>query len=200
MNIKDLNQLDIKNVDLNQVKDYIQKRPEILVNILLIAATIFVIIYMFTGQQKKANNLNYSTIQMKEKWEVVKSLKIIREENKKFVKDFPKTIPGDRLIDKLSEFALLHNVQVVSFLPAKQKSNDILEYTTASLTVSSVEYSDIVSFIKDIEESPYALRIERWSGGQQLRHTNRRGSSPQEEPSKDIIVAQIDIGSIKLKQ
>ena len=200
--LKDLSQIDIKdlkNINLNQLRDNIQKRPEVLINILLIVAALFVIIYMFTAQQNKLKRLKNAVALMKEKLEVVKSLETAQQANGEFIKAFPQTIPSDRLVDKISDFAEAHNVQVVSFLPAKQKSNDILEYTTVTLTVSSSEYQDIVLFIKDIEESPYAWKVERWKGGLQQRTSGKRRDLQAVETSENIIMAQIDIGSIKIK-
>ena len=48
---------------------------------------------------------------------------------------------------------------------------------------------------KSIEDSPYALRIENWLG--QAKKEEFKGT--QKDTIKDLILAEIEIGSVELK-
>ena len=210
MNIKNLEKIDpknLKNINIAQIKEWIQKYPEIFINILLIPLTLFAIIYISSGQQKEAQRLKNTVTEMKSKADVVARLGQVQKEYDEFIKKFPQSIETDRLIDKISEFAVTHNVQITSYTPAKQKTSGLVELTTISINISGNNYNDIVAFIKDIEESPYTLKVEKWYGSlleerrgglSEERRGGNRNQAPL-EPSTMLMTAELEINSLKIK-
>ena len=202
MDIKNLLKIDPKNIkaiNVAQIKETMQKHPEIFINILLIPLTLFAIIYVYSGQRKEAQRLKDVITELKSKTGVVTRLGQTQKEYDEWVKKFPQTIAGDRLIDKISEFAVTHSVQITSYTPAKQKASGLIEQTTISINISSNNYDDIVAFVKDIEESPYTLKVEKWFGS--LAEERRSGGRnvPATVSPTILITAELEISSLKIK-
>ena len=202
MDIKNLIKIDpknFKNINITQIKEALQKHPEIFVNILLIPLTLFAIIYLYSGRQKEAQKLRNTIVEMRGKADVVARLGQTQKEYDEFIKKFPQSIESDRLIDKISEFAVTHNVQITSYTPAKQKTSGLVELTSISINISSNNYDDIVAFIKDIEESPYTLKVEKWYGSlSEERRGGDRNPAKFEIPTI-LITAELEISSLKIK-
>ena len=201
MDLKSLSQIDIKNlqnIDFGKLKDQIQKRPDILVNILLIPITLFAIIYIYTGQQKKANSLRYKITELKQKVDAVKHRDDTQKEYDEFVKKFPESLPGDKLIDKLSDLAVSYNVQVSSFSPTKEKTAGSVKITSVTINIVADSYADIVQFVKAIESSAYTLRISKWYAILDERRTILRNQQTEETPVTTLNV-ELEIESLEIK-
>ena len=74
MNLKDLSKLDIKdlqNIDLSQAKDFLTSRPDILINILLIAVTLFATMYVYNRHSLQSTQIEQQILELTEKTEIV---------------------------------------------------------------------------------------------------------------------------------
>lgn len=195
MNIKDLANIDIndlKNIDLNDIKLRILSRPDILIDIILIGITIYVTIFIYSGNELKKVSLNKNIKEMEEKLNVVVDLKSANETYKKFKEDFPESLTSEQIVDRISVFGVNNNIQIQSFSPAKEQKSKYITLTTVQINVVAANYENIISFMKDIETAPYALRVESWNGS--MASQGRRETTA----SNDSINADIMIGSIKL--
>lgn len=199
MDLKDLNNIrieDLKNIDANDIKEFFVRRMDISIIILLIITIIFVII-MIRGNEKKAlKTTELQVTEMKEKLEASENFKLAQSKYDRFIDNFPKSINSDQLSDKISEIAAQNDVLILSFSPQKTRISDIFEFSTVKISITSEKYENIVSFTKSIEESPYALRIEQWTG--KSRSEDFKGA--KQDTNKDLILAEIEIGSVELKK
>ena len=76
-------------------------------------------------------------------------------ENQKeaFLKDFPKFVSNDELITTISDFALDHGVQILSFSPAQIQGNDFVELASITINISIDDYDKLIQFIRIALES-----------------------------------------------
>ena len=198
--LKELNKIDVKNlknVDAGQIKAALFNRLEITISIVLAAATIAGALYLFGNKKKETDQLNYRIGQLKEKVTIVQEQKNIQKSFEDFVDTFPKSIATDQLIDKISSLAANHHIQIQSFSPAEEISGEYWSITNLSINISSVNFKDIIQFVKDIENLPYAIQIQKWSG--KPKSDNARFST-KKDSSGVIIEANIKIGSISVKK
>ena len=197
--LKELNKIDmkdLKSVDVGQIKAVLFGRLEIVISLALIAATIAGIVVLSGNRKQETGQLNYRITQLKEKVTIVQEQKNIQKSYDDFFSTFPKAIETDQLIDNLSSLAASHHIQIQSFSPAEEISGEYWSTTSMSINVSSSNYKDIIQFVKDIENLPYAVQIQKWSG--KPKYENRY--IPKDKQNGVVIEANIKIGAITLKK
>lgn len=199
--IKKLSQIDIndlRNIDIHQIKDAILKRPDVLVNILLIVLSLSGIIFLYTSKTQALKTMKSQINEKRSKIDIVKTQKVLEKEFKEFTEQYPKPLSSDKMIDRISELALSNNLQITSISPAVGKSNAFLEHTTVRFEITASDFNNMMLFMKDIEQSAYLLRVEDWRGNMEERISQPKTAEETAKIEKSI-VAQIEIGTIKLK-
>ena len=208
MGLKDFSPLDLaqlKNIDIHLVKDVLQKRPDILINIILISVTIGAIVFIYDNQQKEIKSLKKKTAEYQEKLKAIKEDEGLKEKLNAFLESFPEQIQTDKLTSKISQMAVAHNIQIGRFSPAQEKETDYITVATLSFNISTEDYKNLTLFIQNIEQSPYSIRIKKWStsvsAAQDTRRQSRYQPSQQEEAmqKRAVINSELEIESIILK-
>mgnify|MGYP001559198009 CR=1 FL=1 len=192
--LRNININDLRNIDVSWMKEAFARRPHIFINSLIILVTVVTVITGFKGYAKKSATLKWEITKLQERMDAVEESNRLQKEYKAFVSSFPKSILIEQLISKLSEFAANRRVQITSFAPVKEKGDTYKKVGWVQLNVSSSRYQDVVFFIKDIEDAPYAMRVGKWSGKMQeeiLQEEDRK-------IAKKSVVANLEISSIKL--
>jgi len=202
MDLKALSQIDlkdIKNIDLSQIKDNIQSRPDIAAIVILIILTLGSLVFTYSKYTHQTKEIKKNILTLNKKLSVVNTQKEIQKEYNNFLESFPKSIPIDLLINKISENAIEHNVQIVSFSPVQEKAFKYSNLETITINISADNYLNMIFFIKSIEDSPYAVRIAKWSGIMtDSSAQRRRGREAVDGESK--IISNIEISLVRLKE
>ena len=211
MNLKDLNSIDIKdlkNIDLGEIRDRLQSQPDLLIIILLAVVTLAVLFSSFNGYTEATKSSEIETVELQKRLAAIEKLESVQKLHASFVKDAPKAIAGDQLIQTLSEFALRRDVEILSFSPVQKKSNKFVNLTSVQVNIRSEDYTSIILFVHDIEQSSYPIRIENWSGTsitpdetskRRSRRSTRQPVNKDKEDLKEYIKATITIESVELK-
>jgi len=207
MNLKDLNNIninDLKNIDWRQVKSRLQSRPDLIINILLIVATLTIVFSAYRKYTTVIKSLAKEKKELSAKSEMLEKLELTRKLYNDFIQDIPEIISGDQMIEALSDFAIERNVQILSFSPAKEESNKFVHLTRVEVHVSSESYANIILFMHDIESSPFSIRTEMWSGSSVTpsgtsQRRSRRSIQQITDETKEHIEATIKIESLELK-
>ncbi len=202
MNIKDLSKIDVKDlkdIDFNALLKDLQGRPTLLVNILLIIITLFVIIQIIVGYKTKVRIIHKEIPTLEEKKQVIQEAQKIKKNYKTFWDKLPPTISKDKFIELISDLAIANNIQIISLSPVDKRDDENKEILTTSLTIlatSKNNYDDLLSFIKALENTLYAIRIDEWTvktGG----HVFHRFSAKKQDSSS--IKSRLKITAINLK-
>ena len=193
--LQNFNIKDLQNIDAQQFGGILRQYIDIVINVVLVLVTIVVTLVISKGYGKKTQMLLWEVKQLEEKIEVVKESERLKKEYSAFQENFPKSILTDNLVNKLTEFAADQGVQILSFSPIKEKGDDYIRVAGVQLHVSSDKYRNIVLFMRDVEDAPYALHIGQWSA-KMKEETVREGT---EEFRKQVVDANLQIGAIQLK-
>ena len=193
--LRNFNIRDLQNIDARQVVEMVRQRLDIVINGVLIFVTVIVMVNVVRGNGKKLTVLAWEATQMQERLDAVKESERLRGEYEVFMRNFPRSILTDQLISKLSEFAAYRHVQILAFSPVKEKGDDYIQVAGVQINVAAEDYKNIVLFMKDIEDAPYALLVEQWSA----KMKDQRIKEGPGEIRKQIVEADIRIGSITLK-
>ncbi len=193
--LRNINIRDLQNIDARQLGDMLYQRLDIVLNIVLVLVTIAATTVIAGGNGKKTEMLTYEIKQLEDRTEAVKEAGRLKGEYSAFIENFPKPIVMDQLTNKLSEFAANRQVQILSFSPVKEKSDDYIKIVGVEINISSDNYKNIVLFMKDVEDAPYALRVQRWSA----KMKEQKGKEGTEEFRKQAVEANMEIGAVRLK-
>jgi Tfp pilus assembly protein PilO len=205
MNLKDLNKIDLKdlkNIDLvSHFKNSVQGKPDVLINVVLISISVMAVIFVFSSYRNKSVKLKTEIAALTEKFDAVKRKEKIQKEYDIFMEHVPESIPSDQIVDKISQYAYAHNVQIMSSSPAEEKNDKYMKQTSVNINISSHDYSNIILFMKDIEEAPYAIRVNKWVGSMNKvgARTSRYQNMEEQETEEKLITATVEIGSVRLK-
>jgi len=186
--LQNINIEDFKNIDFSGIKEKLLRRPDLLIIMGVILVTFIGTFQLYTNQKKRTASLQEEILVMQEKLEAVETLKEISKDHNKLLKDFPESVSEQKFTNLLSKFTFDNDVEIISFSPAKKKTYDLANLTKIDLNITSRNYKDTIRFINDIENSPYSIRIEHWSG-------KMPGGAESE-----TIVSKISISSIEIKK
>ena len=202
MNLSDLKHLELKDLDLEQIKDNLLERKDLLINIGLVVATILVCFTVFNNNRKAAATAQAKVLQMQGKTDVIAQHQQSLDKTKEFKEQFLPTLSENDIVELVTNLAIKSKVQVLSYSPAQEASSGIYNRLTMQFIFTATEYADMLQFIYDIEHTPNALRVESWTGGPEsntLSNQGRFNKIPIEETAKHFN-AQIMITSIKLNK
>jgi Tfp pilus assembly protein PilO len=199
--LKTIDLKELQNIDADQVQEALRRRPDVIVNALLIIVTLAVTFNAVNGYGRRSKTLDWEIKKMQERADALVESKRLEEEHETFMKSFPEAILVDQIGSKLSEFAADRHVQIVSFSPEKEKSDEYVKVTRVRLEVATADYRNLVLFIRDIEDAPRMMRVEKWTGRiKEGAALPPRGQESQEGVEvKEIIVASMEIGSVALE-
>ena len=125
--------------------------------------------------------------------------------------DFPKQVTVDQIVDTLSGYALEEKIKILSYSPTLTEDHTYVKVNSFTISILAENYQRMLSFVKTIENSPYALRLESWSAeyfqeneGLSRRSINARRHnmlSGEEAAAevKDGVRAEIKLSLIELK-
>lgn len=193
--LRNVNIRDLQNIDARELGEMLRQRIDIVLNVVLVLVTIAATVGIVKGYGKKAQALALEITQMQDRAGAVKESQRLKGEYAALFESFPKPILADQLMNKLSGFAAYRQVQVLSFSPAKEKGGDYITVAGIQINVAAEDYKNIVLFMKDIEDAPYALRVKQWSA----RMKEQKAKEGTEEVKKQIVEANMQIDFIKLK-
>ena len=191
-------EFDIKNINWSKVSEDFSKRPEILICSAIVIISFFILINIFTLHNREKLKLKASQSDLASKEEVLSRLTAAQKQLETYIAELPKGIDGDATIEKVSDFAALRNVQILSFSPTKKETYKLFDRSSVSLSITATDYQNVVLFIGDIEQLPNNLKIEKWNGTVQMTGEQRPSATNPERPPQTII-AKLDISSVTLK-
>lgn len=200
MDLVGLKNLDVKKLDPKEIQKTLTNRQDIFVNILVTLATFFFMFQIVSGKQAESKLLKSRISNLEKKIESINKNKQSVKELEEFTSTLPDGVPGNLIVDKLTDFAEKRGVQIVYVSPTETEIKNHFDRTSVNVNLTAKSYKDLWLFIYDIETSPDNLRIDRWSG---LMESNRRNVLNGRVQGMDIVEtinAQMDIGSIKFKK
>lgn len=202
--IEKLNTLDakdLKGLDLSKFKDYnfarfkddMASKPNLIIKCILGILTFFAVVYAFSHYQAISGQVRIKETEIQSRLDMIQERDKAESTYKIFLSKFPEAIPVNQLIGKISDFAEEAHVNIVSFSPVKTSDGEHTTHYLINLDVEAKTYQDLVDFLHVVENAPYTLRINKWTG------RAMRGSGAY-HGEKDIPVgAFIEIESVQLK-
>lgn len=207
--IEKLNSIDIndlKNIDINEIKSTIKNNPDILINILLIAITLCVTIFIYKNNSKQLAVHKSKISKYSERLKISRNSTELQNQHNDFVKVFPESLEDDQMVEVLSKFVANRGMQIISFSPAKSEIDEYKKLTFVNINFESTNFKNILLFINDIESSNNTLRIDNLKARtQQTYLTSRKryrkdGEEEKTDQQELNITISVKIGSVSLNE
>jgi len=198
--LNNLDAKDLKKIDLSKFKDYnfgrfkedLASKPNLLIKGVLILITIACFIYSISRYVAESSAVHVKEAEIQQRLDMIQEKNAAELNFKTYLSKYPTVIPTNQLIGKISEFAEQAHVNIISFSPVKVSESDYITQYVINLDIEAKTYQDMVDFVNIIENAPYTLRINKWTG-------RARSASIKNTGQKDVpLDAFIEIGSIQL--
>lgn len=206
MKLSDLNKIkieDLKQIDLRQVRENLQSRPDLIIQIVLVLITILTIFSTCNTHKEKTASLKKEVLELRKKSKALEKFETTQKDYNEYIKDTPQVISKIQLSRKISESAERWDIKILSTEPTQEKSNTYVHLTNIKINVSSKNYANIIQFIHDIENSPYLIRIKGVTTSLENKNlfSRRRHYQDlsQQASGEPIIEATIEIESLEFK-
>ena len=198
MNLLELNKLDLNDLKKIDYKQFLQdtlKRPDLIVDILVILISLVACMHFYSKNQNEIKTLRNDVANLESKTEAIDEYNTTNTELESFIDNIPEKITEEDLIDLVTNFAVSRNIQIKSFSPTKNYTDDVHEVTSILLRIVSENYKDIWFFIHDIENAPFPLRIDRLSGSMVTSRSRRHKTT-----SSSQVNIEVEITSVNFKK
>lgn len=203
--LKDLSEYDVKNLDIRKIVQNIRQSRELMINIVIVFTVFFLAIHTIDRNSKAINSLKTKAADLEKKSKAIAEYKNAEEALTLFLDASPKGLTEtEDIINKINNFAINHDIQILSFTPSQQDNRENFKKTGVTLDFRAKRYEDIGRFIYDIENADYNFRIEQWtaSSAQQVNPGETGEINPTGKSEKNInpVAVSMKIASIELKR
>lgn len=204
MDLKELSQFDVRNIDFFDIQRRLTQRVEYLLYAGVGVVTLIIMLNVFFTNKVKVNLLQTEINTLVEKDEYIADYEDSKEALDNFINSLPQgSTEIDNIMNILHETAVMRNVAITSFNPKGEKNSDIYDMVMLEIGVSASNYSNLVLFMEDIENSDSNLRIEKWNVGVQTFNNYRSQSNLLMADVSDLetkVNASMEIDSISFKK
>ena len=198
--LKVLSEYDVKNIHFEKILKTLASRRDILVNIVLIIATLFFMGRIYRDRIEKMQTLTEKVSELENRSEAIVRYEDTKKELSRFVGSLSQgALEAESIINSLNATAIDHDIQILTFTPRKKEGSSLYDLIAITINISARKYDDIGRFIRTIENSKKNLRVESWSSSPQSWQggyipSNISGST------ESRITADVEITSLKFKE
>ena len=154
--------IDLKNLDINQLKQELVGRKTTVINALVIVGVVVILGCMLNNYRIHVSSLENQIVQMRAKMQVIATYQTGEKELKDFLLSLSKGLKRDKVISQMADYAAASHVSILSFSPGKVRDLGMYELVRVRLSIKANSYKDVLLFLRSIEKSPYVLRVESW--------------------------------------
>ncbi|HOW36246.1 MAG TPA: type 4a pilus biogenesis protein PilO [Candidatus Omnitrophota bacterium] len=203
--LKDLSEYDVKNLDIKKIVQNIRQSRELMINIVIVFTTFFLAIQIIDKSSKEISSLKIKVADLEKMSKAITEYKNADEALTLFLNASPKGLTEtEAIINKINNYAIKHDIQILSFTPAQQENRENLKKTGVTFDFKANRYEDIGLFIYDIENADYNFRIEQWSASSapptNLREDEQAKAMKATDKDINPIAVNMKIASIELKR
>ena len=196
INFSELKNIDWKNIDVAKISQGLLEKKELLAQGISVGLAAIILISIFSHHQSQAKAYHQQIQQLREKIDLIQDYDKNTKQLKAFLSTLPKELDDDRFSDQIIDYAAQNNVTIVSVTPGQRKIEGRYEVARNRLTVRANAYKDAVFFIRAIESSVFALRIDSCQ-------ISMQDHSREDRPADDVEITldiQMEITLVKIKK
>ncbi len=154
--IPDLSKIDIKDIDINKIKEELLDRKELVIQIGIGVVAFFMVVSMVSGSGKEVKQLKTKIKSMQAKSDIITQYKKSQTDIDEFLKSLPPSLTEDQIITLVTDLADKNKVKISTFTPNPPSDEDRKKSylkTSIQFSLQAGDYKNMVRLISDIENS-----------------------------------------------
>ena len=196
MNFSDLSQIDWKNIDLAKVLQGLIEKKELFLQVILSGITVIALISIFNDYRKQSEKYHQEIRQLHEKSKLIGKHNEVLKRLNAFLSGLPKELDEDQFSDRILDYAAQNNLAIVSIVPGQKRAENLHDVYKSRLSMRANDYKDVLLFIKAVESSPYALKVDSC----QIITQDRSRDVKSGQPRLPILDIQMEVTLVKIKK
>jgi hypothetical protein len=168
-----MSQIDLQSLqsmDAAKLTGLLKEHQNNIIKFALIIASLIAVVVMFNDLHSKEEALRGQITQMQQKLDAMKSRDAVSGELDTFNAALPKKVNEFELITLLSDFAKSQHTSITSMSPAESVDMGLYDLINVHFNGVTDNFKDMVLFLRTIERSKYPLRIDTWSGSEDVNN------------------------------
>ncbi len=201
MDLKELSKLDIKdlkNLDYQAIFNKLKKRPDIMIDTVIILAALTFCVMYYANQKAELNAQSIALMTLEKKERVFRELQKAQDVLKLLKSAIPDPIVESQLIEIITQNASEHNINIASFSPAVTAVQSAGTTITLSIDITAPSYTHLWKFVYQLESKYKTIRIDTWTGQMNASARQRGRASQSASTSPDTINASLTITAVNL--
>ncbi|MBI3602492.1 MAG: type 4a pilus biogenesis protein PilO [Candidatus Omnitrophica bacterium] len=179
---------DIQQMDLNKVFEKLFEKKSLLAAVAVLVLVSVVAMALLKDYSSKAANYQNQMQQMHQKIDMIARHEESLKQLNQLTSSLPKPMSTQKLINQLTDYATQNQVDILDITPKETKRENLYTITVVHSSVNASSFKNLLLFLRAVETSPYALRVESWSG-----------KSQESDLGTGAVSCEIDIASIEIK-
>jgi hypothetical protein len=158
--IPDLSKIDIKDIDINKIKDQLLENKERVVQVALGVLAFFMIVSMWAGSQKEIGKFKKQINTMQSKSGIIGEYKKSQSAYDAFLKNLPPSLSEGQIINLVTDLADKNKIKILTFVPVTaREGRKNYQETKIQFSLQAKGYKDMVRLIADVEKSKNLLQV-----------------------------------------
>ena len=162
MKIPDLSKIDIKDIDINKIKNLLMERKELALQIAFGIVAFFMVVSILGGSQKEIKKYKTQINAMQSKFSVIGLYKKSQSDIDAYLKNIPPPMSEGQIISFVTDMADKNHVRIQTFTPDPNPADGKKFFREVSIQFSlqADQYKRVVGLISDIEHAKSALQVK----------------------------------------
>ncbi len=165
----------LRNMDLKAVTAQLLTRKDLLAQVVVSAVALCILGFLVKYYLTERQQYSQQNSQLNSKTGTIQAYEDNQKTLQKFLDEIPKELEDEEQFSShIADFASRTNVSIISFSPGMKSSGEFYRTSTAHVSVRASTYKDFLNFIKMLEGSPFALRIDSCEMSASMDNTSDR--------------------------
>jgi len=194
--IQDLSKIDIKEIDINKIKNAVLGHKELALQIAIGVVAFFVIVSTLGGCQKDIKKYKTQLTAMQSKTDSIATYKKSQADIDMFLKSIPPPLTESQIITLVTDLADKNHVKIVTFSPrpSQNEKKKFYQETAIQFSLQAKDYKHVVGLIADIEHAKNTVQVKSCT-----IQTQTQGKSDQDS-ERSFLTFGIEVASLEVKQ
>ena len=152
---------ELQKADLKKLIKTVLEKKDVLAQVVVAGISIVVLIAILGNPQ--GGQYRQEIQQLNAKISVIHDYEQGLKDQKLFLAALPKELDEDQFSAQIVDYASQSHVNILAFSPTGKKEEGLAKLSTVStlqINIHVDKYKDFLMFLKNIEGSPFALRID----------------------------------------
>ncbi len=185
---------------LQELLFLLQEKKELAITAVIVIGSVLFLFSFMGDKNGMISELDQKIADYSSKEDPLKEYKKTQEENKEFLTAAPLSLSEGSFINEIASMASKRNIKILSYVPVSPTVAGFYQKINVNMNCAADSFQDAMLFLKDVESSPFSIRIDAWSAGVDPRAQIDAGNKASEAISMQITFSSIHLNEKDAKK